>query len=232
MREFLFFIFILGLGSIVLSTSLGQTSIQKEKLYDSLKAELLVVYDTDQTIRLKLDSLFSANPKEESLLKQRLIDSVQYLIDSIPYYDSINLIKVTRIISKYGWLSEKEVGDKANRAIFLVIQHTPFRAQKKLIPVVEKALKEGRLKPSAYALFKDRVLLRQGLKQIYGSQISFDRKSGEPFVAPLEDPDHVDERRKSVGLGPLADYVKLWGMTWNVSEYKKKEYPNLFVGVD
>jgi hypothetical protein len=225
MRKFLLFIFILGLCFIVSSTSLGQISIQKEKLYDSLKAELLGVYDTDQTSRLKLDSLFRANPKEESPLKQSLRDSIDY-------YDSINLIKVTQIISKYGWLSEKEVGDKANRAIFLVIQHAPFTTQKKLIPVVEKALKEGRLKPSHYALFKDRVLLRQGHKQIYGSQISYDHQTGEHFVAPLEDPDHVDERRKSVGLGSLADYVKLWGMTWNVSEYKKKEYPNLFVGVD
>ncbi len=224
MRKVLFFIFILGL-SIVSSTSLGQTSIQKEKLYDSLKAELLGVHDTDQTIRLKLDSSFRANPKEESPLKQSLIDSMVY-------YDSINIIKVTDIISKYGWLSEKEVGYKANLTIFSVIQHTPFRTQKKLIPVVEKALKEGRLKPSHYALFKDRVLLRQGLKQIYGSQISYDHQSGEHFVAPLENPDHVDERRKLVGLGTLADYVKRWGMTWNVSEYKKKEYPNLFVGID
>lgn len=225
MRKTLLFIFTFGLCCTITSSSLGQTSGQKEKLFDSLKAELLKIYDTDQNSRLSLDSLFRVNPNEESPLKQSLRDAIHY-------YDSINIITVTDIISKYGWLSEKEVGYKANLTIFSVVQHAPFKIQKKLIPVVEKALKAGRLKPSHYALFKDRVLLREGYKQIYGSQISYEHQTGEHFVAPLEDPDRVDERRKSVGLGPLADYVKRWNMAWNVSEYKKKEYPNLFVGVD
>lgn len=225
MRKALLFISILGLCSIVANTSLGQSSVQKNNILDSIRTELLKTYDADQNSRLKLDSLFRAIPNEESPLKQRLRDSVHY-------YDSINVIKVTEIISKYRWLSPKEVGDKANLTIFSVVQHAPFTTQKKLLPVVEKALKEGKLEPSHYARFKDRMLLREGRKQIYGSQISFDHQTGEHFVAPLDDPDHVDVRRTSVGLGPLADYVKQWGMTWNVSEYKRKTYPNLFVGTE
>ncbi len=97
---------------------------------------------------------------------------------------------------------------KANITIFSVIPHAPFKTQKRPSHEVEKALKEDRLKPSHYALFKDRVLLREGKKQVYGSQTSYDHEAREHFVAPLEDPDHVDERRKSMGLGPLVDYVK------------------------
>ena len=41
-------------------------------------------------------------------------------------------------------------------------------------------------------------------------------------MSPLEDPDRVDERRASVGLGTLADYVSHWNMTWDVESYKKQ----------
>ena len=223
MRKKLLFLFVIGVCFLP-GTSSGQTAGLMNPLVDSLKIELLEIYDTDQNHRLKLDSLFQVNAKD-SPLKRRLRDSIRY-------YDSVNLLKVIAIISKYGWLSQNEVGDKANLTIFSVVQHAPFSTQKKLIPIVEKALKEGRLKPSHYALFKDRTLLREGHKQFYGSQISYDVQTSEYFVAPLEDPEHVDERRKLVGLNPLAEYVKQWGMQWNVAEYKKKEHPNLFVGVD
>jgi hypothetical protein len=51
------------------------------------------------------------------------------------------------------------------------------------------------------ALLKDRVLMHQGKPQIYGSQFNSD---GDKWVLyDLEDPSHVDERRKSVHLMPL-----------------------------
>ena len=49
------------------------------------------------------------------------------------------------------------------------------------------------------ALLEDRVALRQGKKQIYGSQIGMDPETGEYFVSPLEDPDNVVERRIKMG---------------------------------
>jgi hypothetical protein len=47
------------------------------------------------------------------------------------------------------------------------------------------------------------------------------QETKENYVLPLEDPDNVDKRRESVGLGKLQDYVNYWGMIWNVEEYKK-----------
>ena len=41
------------------------------------------------------------------------------------------------------------------------------------------------------------------------------------FVSPLIDPDNVDKRRASVGLGSLEEYVKNWDMIWDVEQYKK-----------
>jgi ribosome-associated toxin RatA of RatAB toxin-antitoxin module len=39
---------------------------------------------------------------------------------------------------------------------------------------------------------------------------------------PIADPDHVDERRKTMGLQPIADYAKLFNLAWDVEQYKKE----------
>ena len=88
--------------------------------------------------------------------------------------------------------------------------------------MMRAAVKEGNAKASDLAYLEDRVLLRQGKKQIYGSQIYYDGETGAFFVQPLEDPDHVDARRASVGLEPLADYLEYWDMKWDLEEYKKQ----------
>jgi len=68
-------------------------------------------------------------------------------------------------------------------------------------------------------LLEDRVALRTGEKQIYGSQIGRDQDSGEFFVSPLIDPENVNERRANVGLGSIESYIKNWNMTWDVKKH-------------
>ena len=75
--------------------------------------------------------------------------------------------------------------------------------------------------PIAIALLEDRVALRKGKKQIYGSQIGI-YENGTYYVDDLEDPDNVDKRRAEVGLGPLAAYIQHWNLTWNVDDYKNQ----------
>jgi hypothetical protein len=53
----------------------------------------------------------------------------------------------------------------------------------------------------------DRILVSSGKPQRYGSQTLF--KGGELVVQPTEDPEHLDDRRKSLGLIPEADYLCL-----------------------
>jgi hypothetical protein len=138
------------------------------------------------------------------------------------HIDSVNLKKVKAILDQYGWVGPKVVGGQASQALFLVIQHSDLASQQKYLPLMREAVKRGDAMGSALALLEDRVALGEGRKQTYGSQIGRDEKSGKFYVLPLEDPDHVDERREKVGLGKLADYVKRWDIEWNVEEYKKQ----------
>lgn len=60
--------------------------------------------------------------------------------------------------------------------------------------------------------------MREGKKQIYGSQIITDPKTGKDTMAPIEDFANVDKRRAAVGLQPLEEYVSQWGIV-----YKKQK---------
>jgi hypothetical protein len=135
--------------------------------------------------------------------------------------DSINLIEVKSILDKYGWLGPDIVGEQGNSTLFLVIQHSDQATQEKYLPMMREAVKNGKAQGSSLALLEDRVALRQGKRQIYGSQIGRDPVSQIYYVSPLEDPDNVDKRRAAVGLQPLADYVSHWQIKWDVEQYKK-----------
>ena len=78
------------------------------------------------------------------------------------------------------------------------------------------AVNNGDAQSSHLALLEDRVALGQGKKQIYGSQIHRDMKTGKYFVAPIEDERHVNKRRADVGLEPLEVYAKLWGIDYQI----------------
>jgi hypothetical protein len=180
---------------------------------EKLVAVLDTVFQDDQGLRLQEDAMekkYKPNSKE-----------IRDIWRAVAAKDSIDLIKVSRILNTYGWLGPDIVGGDGSVALFAVIQHSDLKTQEKYLPMMRKAVEEKEADAGNFALLEDRVALREGKKQIYGSQISMD-SVGNAWVAPLEDPDNVDKRRASVGLGPLADYVKYWNLTWNVEAYKKQ----------
>ncbi|MGV3631647.1 MAG: DUF6624 domain-containing protein [Bacteroidota bacterium] len=135
--------------------------------------------------------------------------------------DSVNLIKVKAILDTKGWLGADIVGARGNSTLFLVIQHADQATQEKYLPMMREAVKNGKAQAGSLALLEDRVALGQGKRQIYGSQIGRDPETQLYYVSPLEDPDNVDKRRAEAGLGPLAEYVSNWQITWDVEQYKK-----------
>lgn len=137
--------------------------------------------------------------------------------------DSINLIKVTKILDEHGWLGWNLIGRPANNALFLVIQHADIETQEKYLPMLREAVKKGDAAPADLALLEDRIALRKGKKQIYGSQIGMDQETGEYYVSPLEDPDNVNQRRAQVGLEPIQDYIIYWDLTWDAEAYKMNQ---------
>jgi hypothetical protein len=72
---------------------------------------------------------------------------------------------------------------------------------------MERAFKAKQLSPADYATFTDRVLVNLGKPQVYGS--NFDLKGGKMVMSPTKDIKNLDKRRKSIGLPPIAEYMKM-----------------------
>jgi hypothetical protein len=189
--------------------------------------------ENDETILDKpLGDTFKAFYFEDLKYRQRVkeiekkfgmqSDTLKAYWKKIEEYDSKILDKVKKVLDTRGWLGSDIIGVLGNRTLFLSIQHSDLKTQEKYLPMMREAVQKGNVSPSDFAYLIDRVALRQGKKQIYGSQLTRDQITGKYDILPLEDPDNVDMRRTEVGLGKLQDYVSHLGIIWNVEEYKKR----------
>ena len=140
--------------------------------------------------------------------------------------DSLNAINVKKLLDKNGWIGSDVVGKQVSHTVLIVILHADLATQVNYLPMIREAVKKGTASKSAFALLEDKVALRQGKRQIYGSQIGKDSETNLYYVSPLIDPENVDKRRAEVGLKPLSEYVSKWQIKWNVEKYKR-ELPTL-----
>ena len=184
----------------------------QSKSFEKLSAILDTVYNEDQTGRLKIDSLQKQYGWQS--------EQVQSLLKKLVILDSINLMKVKEIIDTYGWLGPNEVGEQGAQTLFLVIQHSDSLTQVAYFPIMQEAVKNGKAKSRHLALLEDRILVQQGKKQIYGSQVRTNENGKNEFF-PIKDEQNVNERRASVGLDPLEEYAKYFDIDYVLPKSKK-----------
>lgn len=189
-----------------------------------LKKELAQIYKDDQIYRELTQPNITPERKEEirkekNLTEEDMGKGLSKLMDD---QDHANLVKVEKIIEKYGYPGKSMVGEPENYAVWYVIQHSP--KIEKYFPLIKKAADEQELPFRLYAMMLDRKLVYENKEQIYGTQIRsvFSTKNGKPeklsFVWPIKDPDQVNELRKNSGFGStIEDYAKGAGGF----EYKK-----------
>lgn len=112
--------------------------------------------------------------------------------------DAADRTRLKQIMRQYGWPGFDLVGTQGDNYAFLIVQHSDNDQafQKRCLPLIEAAVKARQAMPSDAAYLTDRILTHKHKPQIYGTQ----------WHIPIADPAHVDQRRASVGLGPLAVY--------------------------
>jgi hypothetical protein len=81
-------------------------------------------------------------------------------------------------------------------------------------------MKKHKADKTAQAEEADKAALKEGRKQLYGTQICNNPNTRKFFVCPLDDPNNVDKRRSELGLAPIATYLKNYDIIWNAEEYK------------
>jgi hypothetical protein len=176
----------------------------EKKFYNPLILTLDTIFNDDQKYRLLGDSIIAKYGFESEELK--------ILFQKIKKIDSINLYKIEKIIEEYGWPDKNEVGTQGSTTVFLVIQHADSATQVKYLPVLRKAVEEGKADNHQLATLEDRIAIMQHGYQVYGTQLGIDQETGKYFVLPIQDPEEVDKRRLKLGLGPLSEYLKRFGI--------------------
>lgn len=98
--------------------------------------------------------------------------------------DSINLIKISEILDTQGWPSNELIGVRGTSTLFLVVRHAALKTQVKYLSMINKAVQGDNLPKRQYGMFYDRLILIQGKRQVYVTQLTMSKESKSPLYSP------------------------------------------------
>ena len=178
----------------------------------------VLIFRREADMRAKIDSLLCDIGRKDQAVRADWAkmatgsvtqeEAIEYAL-KLDETDSINLASVSRILDTYGWPSG--LSDAANKAIFLVIDHSDLKTMNKYIGLFRDAVEKGYLSMNDLVTMEDRMLMNAGKPQKYGTQAYSLVEDGKTvtYIWPVEDPDKLDALRKSVGLMPIEDYLEM-----------------------
>jgi len=172
---------------------------------DQLRNELLARIEKEQNLRRDLN----ASPDDIQLI-MRMMEA-----------DAQNTMWLDEIIQQHGWPSKSLVGEEGAQAAFLIVQHSPaLQFQKKCLQLLEQAVHEHEADAISLAYLSDRIRTSEGKPQLYGTQ-GQTSADGSIIPFPIEDKEHVDERRSALGLEPVAEYFKSMNETYKTKSSER-----------
>jgi hypothetical protein len=174
-----------------------------------LRRQLLRRTETDQDVRRRLIAWLNQHKSHEGPSKPSVNETEEYetLLAAIRRTDEDNQHWMKAVVARVGWPTATMVGNDGAHAAWLLVQHAdadPQFQRQCLDRMLELPKTEYSQADAAY--LTDRVLLAEGKQQLYGTQ--FAKIDGILQPRPIADEAHVDKRRASVGLRPLAEYAK------------------------
>ncbi|MFZ6873785.1 DUF6624 domain-containing protein [Undibacterium sp. Di27W] len=119
--------------------------------------------------------------------------------------DDENQATLDILVGNCGWPKGKIFFGTNLSAAFFIVQHGTLEFQLKYYPLVKESVKMGDTPELVFAYLEDRILMKQGKPQRYGTQ-SWIGKDGQYTVGDIEDPDHLNERRTAIGLQVMPGY--------------------------
>jgi hypothetical protein len=169
--------------------------------WEHVRRALVDMTESDQRPRLEMEALWvDARARGVPVDKQH----EEIIFNRMQAQDAENEATFDQILRDYGWPPRSRVGGDGALIAFLIVQHAPHAKQVVYLPLIREAVAHHEAEAADLALLEDRVNLVEGRKQVYGSQV--DIRDGVT-LRDVKDPDHLDERRKSVGLGPICEYL-------------------------
>lgn len=121
--------------------------------------------------------------------------------------DRDNLAYVKAVLPNDDWFRRSRDGEIAATRAWLIVHHSDdWSFKREVLRRMAPLLTSGEIQPSNYALLYDRIAMHDGKPQRFGSQ--FDCRDGRTRLYTVESRDGLDERRASVGLEPIAVYLR------------------------
>jgi len=157
--------------------------------------------------RLTLRMELLAMREEDLTVRERLLQAGQLEGGYHPEMEAVhtrNAARMREILSQHGWPTRTLVGVDGEEAAWMIAMHAigdPDLLRKSLA-VLENAVSAGEAPAWQFACLADRIAFFEGRPQRYGTQLDWDDE-GYNSVYRLEDSEHVNEFRATVGLGPL-----------------------------
>ena len=178
----------------------------------------VLIFRREADIRAKIDSLLCDIGRKDQEVREEWAkvatgsvtqeEAIKYAL-KMEETDSANQASVSNILDTYGWPTG--LSDAANKAIFLVIDHSDFKTMNKYIELFRDAVEKGYIQMNDLVTMEDRMLMNAGKPQKYGTQAYSLVEDGKTviYIWPVEDPDKLDALRKSVGLMPIGEYLEM-----------------------
>jgi hypothetical protein len=172
---------------------------------DATRRELVKMGEENQKHRQEIMDLMDRLAKSDD---EKVAKKWKQAVERQNALDSRNRQRLDEIVKQYGWPKKSVFGEEASGVAFSVVQHAELDYQKKYLPLIKEAVAQKEARQADLAILEDRILTREGKKQIYGTQVRLNQNTQLMELYPIEDEENVDARRAGVGLEPLAQYVK------------------------
>ena len=163
--------------------------------YKSIAKKIIELKNADLALREKL------------VQKGKLSDSYDVAMKSL---HNENAKILDTIINAIGYPTIDVVGEEANEAAWLIIQHAIEQPSfmKKCAELLEIAVRERKADRKSLAFLTDRIAVLEGTPQLYGTQFDWD-EYGKLSPNHFDDLSKVNERRKLLGFNTLEEQTEL-----------------------
>ena len=162
--------------------------------------------DTDLRDRLLAMEADDRRVRAQLLAERLLGDGYHPTMEEVHRRNAAALVA---IIAEHGWPGRSLVGEEGAHSAWFVLQHAIGNPplQRRGLQLLREALVRGDIPAAQVAHLEDRICFFEGRPQRYGTQYDWE-ENGKLSPHPIEGPEGVDERRRSVGLGPLAENTR------------------------
>lgn len=160
-----------------------------DEVRSELRAALLELQRRDLAVRAELEAdglLFEGyHPRMEAVHRE-------------------NAAQLRRLIEEMGWPNEEVAGVDGAEAAWLIAQHAIGEPDfmRRARELVEEQAAVGKVPRWQFAYLDDRVRVSEGKPQRFGTQIELTPDG--PVVCEVEDPEGLEQRRRDLGLPPVA----------------------------